>query len=68
MFAGHGEENLTGTAMELYLWLMPMAFLAALIVAWFHGEKGVQKIQPRELWMLGALGVAAIVVTTMVLM
>ena len=45
----------------LVLTTLVFGFLAVSILGWFHGEKGRQRMQPLEKWLLGAVALAWVV-------
>lgn len=51
----------------LLLVLLPFALAATTVVAWFHGEKGPQRVPEVELWILAGLGVFWLAATGAVL-
>jgi serine/threonine-protein kinase len=58
-----GNEILPELFYPVALTLLICGIPAVAVVAWFHGAKGDQKPPPREIAMLAALGVVALVAT-----
>ena len=52
---------------DLYLVLLPVGFVAATVVAWFHGKRGRQTMPRIEVWILSGLAVVWIAASVLVL-
>jgi serine/threonine-protein kinase len=55
-----GHELLPGLAYRLVLVFYLVGVPFASVLAWYHGERGAQKPEPKELWILSSLLVVAI--------
>ncbi|MBT8460968.1 MAG: CsgG/HfaB family protein, partial [Gemmatimonadetes bacterium] len=53
--------------LDVVLYLLTVGLPAALILAWYHGQAGVQRIRRAEAGMLGVLAVVAVVGTGLLL-
>ena len=61
-----GEFGWPGAVMRSVTVVLGIGFLAALVLAWYHGERGAQRVGGIELVMLAALLVIAAVAVTWV--
>jgi serine/threonine-protein kinase len=60
------REVLPLVAYQVGLTLYAIGILAALVIGWYHGEKGVQKAPRSEITSLAVIGVAALVASGLV--
>jgi len=54
------QEYVGRTVLDVTLWLLAVGFLATLVLVWFHGQEGQQRVHRVEAVLLGALGVMAL--------
>jgi serine/threonine protein kinase len=64
----HANGALPGLVTEVYLALLPIGFLVATVIAWFHGKRGPQKMPRQEVWILSGLTLIGLVVSAWVIM
>lgn len=62
-----GQEMIPGLAYELWIAFFAAGLPASAVVAWYHGEKGPQKIHATEIWLLAALALGWLVASALII-